>query len=543
MKLYLRATLCLLLITVGGMTFGQEVVQSQAEQYHDFLALIGREVRPYLNYRTLSDSRWKGDTGAPWSGLDIGSVHSIAKNVRYKLYGPEYFSSYNSDEPYGQNDGELWQGRGFNASLSLGARIEAFGFELTIKPSISFSQNLPFALLPSAYDSPYGYYWGNSKDVGVDAPQRFGDQPFFDYSFGDSEARFSWKSLTVGVGTQQPWIGPGRINSIIQSNNSPPYPKADIGIRKTSVNIADWNLGEVEGRLWLGALHESAYFDNDPTNNQNLISGLALAYAPSFLPGLSLSLNRTFLAKWGLDGLGTIPTLLLFKFNNTGGGDSWDQRISLGFDYLLPSAGVEVYGEAGINDNPGPTLDSVIRNFSHTVVYTGGIRKAVVTTIPIPIEGELLFEWSNLEMSPVYSQFLWANSFYMHGQITQGYTNEGQWLGAGTGTGGNSQYLGYTAYFPRGSASFYLHRYNPDNDFLLRFTTPVVDYPTDNIYGVNFKAVLAIGVSVAYFVTTNTSASAGAAYVEISDPLYSGTWESSTKLNGFRLEFSINQYI
>ena len=38
--------------------FSQESLKSTEEEYYDFLSLQGITKRPYLNYRTLSDSDW-----------------------------------------------------------------------------------------------------------------------------------------------------------------------------------------------------------------------------------------------------------------------------------------------------------------------------------------------------------------------------------------------------------------------------------------------------------------------------------------------------
>ena len=41
----------------------------------------------------------------------------------------------------------------------------------------------------------------------------------------------------------------------------------------------------------------SDYFDNDSSNDHNLIHGFTFSYAPSFLPGFTVGLNRTCLVK------------------------------------------------------------------------------------------------------------------------------------------------------------------------------------------------------------------------------------------------------
>ncbi len=205
----------------------QEALKSIEEEYYDFLALQGLTERPALNYRTLSDSVWKIDKDAahPWQDNNLGTIHPLFGDFRMRVYGPELFMSYNTAAPYGQNDGLLWQGRGFNSLFKGGVRFEGYGVELTLLPHFAFSQNAEFDIMPSAYESEYGYFWGYAHNIGADAPQRFGDKPFFDWDLGDSEIRYTWKTLTVGFGTQAIWLGPSYLNSMLHSNNAPAYPK------------------------------------------------------------------------------------------------------------------------------------------------------------------------------------------------------------------------------------------------------------------------------------------------------------------------------
>ncbi|GHT83587.1 hypothetical protein FACS1894137_05090 [Spirochaetia bacterium] len=502
----------------------QEALVSDTERYYDLLALQGLAERPYLNYRTLSDSDWTIEEGAahPWQAQNLGTKRKLVNNLYLKIFGPELFNSVNSAAPYGQNDGALWQGKGYNASLSGGARLEAFGFELTLKPQLSFSQNAAFNYIkniPYAGDTKagkYGYYGVPS----IDAPQRFGDDPLFTYDWGDSEIRYSWKTLTIGFGTQPIWLGPARINPIIHSNNAASYPKFDIGLRKQSVTIPklNWYLGDIELRLWAGYLSESDYFDNNSSNDHNLITALAIAYAPSFLPGFTLSANRSFLTKWAASNLKYIGELFLISLDNEQQVQvNEDQRASITADWLFPAAGVEVYGELGINDYTfGNT--GIIRNPFHTMAYNIGLRKTLNIVPSKKIYGELLFEWTHLEMSQDF-QFQWPSTFYAHHIITQGYTNRGQWIGAGIGTGGNSQYLGFKTYYPKGYSTLFIYRNNPDNDYWYASTIRNVD-PNDGDNFANSKAILSFGIDSSYFITTNISLNGGLTYNLILNPFY-----------------------
>ena len=495
----------------------QETLRSERELIMDFAALEGRIERPSLNYRTLSDSTW---------GIE----------EPFRAYGPELFFSFNSALPHGENDGGLWQGRGANASLTGGARALVAGFEITLKPTVNFSQNLAFDLLPSAYSDPSGYFWGYGSGSGADAPQRFGDDPLLSFDFGDSEIRYTLRTFTVGFGSQAPWLGPGRINSIMHSNNAVPYLKADVGLRRTPLRMRGHYFGDVEARLWAGMLTESDFFDDEPDNDKNLISALAIAYTPSFLPGLTLSANRSFLSPWVPESAFAIPNL--FRVNPSGGGDQdvWDQRASLGFDWILTAASFETYAEVGLNDY-APSLDGYIRYPFRSAVYTVGLRKAVNFGASAEFRGELLIEWTNMEMSQDF-QFDYPATFYMHHQIAQGYTNEGQWLGAGIGTGGNSQYVGFTLYFRDLVAQVFAQRVNPDNDYMYRKTIKTGADAVDSDDKKDFRADLEIGIRVGVPVPRlGFRANAGLILVEVHNQLYDAVdWYVDRKTYSFRCE-------
>jgi hypothetical protein len=226
-------------------------------------------------------------------------------------------------------------------------------------------------------------------------------------------------------------------------------------------------------------------------------------------------------------------------FKSSGGADDWDQHATVGFDYLLPQS-INIYAEIGYNDTPAPDIENLISNFTHTMAFTIGLKKELLVSREKNIFSELMFEYTHLGMSPFYSQFLWSNNFYMHHLIIQGYTNKGQWLGSGTGTGGNSQYLGYKIYYPTGVSGIYIYRYNHDNDFLLRQTTPSQGYPPTKIESTIWreKTSLAVGIQSYYFFTNYLSLSGEFAYVCVLHPLY-----TKPNNNNFYLSLAISMDI
>jgi hypothetical protein len=125
-----------------------------------------------------------------------------------------------------------------------------------------------------------------------------------------------------------------------------------------------------------------------------------------------------------------------------------------------------------------------------------------------------------MEMSQDF-QFQWLYSPYFHHQMIQGYTNRGQWIGAGTGWGGNSQYLEFKLYYPKGSSSLFIHRNNPDNNFI--YSKAIYEAATpelENQFFKSWKANFAIGINTNYFLTNVLSLGGGVVYNFIINPQY-----------------------
>lgn len=490
----------------------QEALKSIEEEYYDFLSLTGVVERPTLGYRTLSDSVWKfnevetfeenedgtftkvrvpgqesdehiwkknnlGTTYTLWepaADADNWFVRGVKQGLTVRVYGPEWFNSYNQNAPYGFNDGALWQGRGYNTSLTAGLRLEGYGFELTFKPQISFSQNISFYVNENIYPSPYLYSFKNRTVYNqIDLIQRNGDEAFWNLDLGDTEIRWTFYNITLGFGTQNPWLGPAYINPMLGSNNAPGYLKLDAGLRKTEIIIPfiNLNLGSIEGRLWIGQLEESNFFDNDETNNLRMLNAMSASYAPSFIPGLKIGLNRVFMTYWKPENFKYFLRLFTTSSSNALAisGNDEDQKFSLFAEWLFPKIGFSVYGEFGRDDF---SYNEKSIPF-HSAIYTIGIKQAIPIKLTyffpklnslFNVNTELVIEWNNFELSQDFFYQWPYMGFYQHGFVKQGYTHKGQSLGAGTGWAGNSQFIQYKIYHKYGFFSFHFHRHCPDNN-------------------------------------------------------------------------------
>lgn len=514
----------LLLLTFA---FGQEVLKSLEEEYYDFLSLQGIVDRPTLGFRTLSDSVWNvsnediPNVSNVWFNKSLHTpftlfsedaatgnffLDGIKRNISLRLYSPEWFNSYNPDFPYGFNDGALWQGVGYNTSFSTGIRLEGFGFELTFKPVFAYSQNKEYDYLQSSLGGEYGYFTDYQR---IDIVQRYGDQPFINFNWGDSEIRYTWYTLTFGFGTQSPWLGTTWLNPMLGSNNADSYPKFDVGIRKTPLIIPfiNWYAGDIEGRIWVGYLKNSDYFNasTEAKENDRMATMGSFSFKPAGTMGLTVGFNRLFLTYWDLDNLSYIQRLFTLSQENGNGTDcDEDQKVSVYADWLLPDSGFEVYGEFGIDD----FSSNIFPNPFHTGIFTIGIKQAIHHSDTL--HGLLNLEWNSFEMSQDFQLQWMYGGYYFHSSVQQGFTNNGQIIGAGTGSMGNSQYLGYTLYYPKGKTTISAHRWCPDNNYI--FNKAVNNNGTNGLskWYAMYETYLATGADTTFFLTRSLAVSGGA---------------------------------
>lgn len=524
-----------LAVCVFGSAYAQEALKSAEEEYYDFLSLNGDASRPALNYRTLSDSVWRltddaedthvwrannlGTTYTLWAAPEQGGnwfLRGIDEHITMKIYGPEWFNSFNTAAPYGQNDGALWQGRGYNTSLTAGIRFEGYGFEATIKPQLSYSQNMGFTLMDPAaaysnadYAGKAGIYGNYSQQV-IDLPQRFGNKPFFTFDWGDTEIRWSLYSFTIGFGTQSMWLGPAYLNPILHSNNAATYPKLDIGLRRQSIVIpkVNWYLGDIEFRIWTGYLSESDYFDTDSSNDHNMIHGLSFAYAPSFIPGLTLGVNRTCVVKWDWENL-----IYIFPMNvNSAIGQQdagEDQKISFTADWVFPQVGLEIYGEMALDDFlQGGFVQGFIRYPFDTLAYLIGLKKTFTLSETHSIYAQFIFEHTNMEIPR--NRKGEGYTFDSHYQILQGHTNRGQNLNNPL-YGGNGQFFAFKFFYPQGASTLFVYRNNPNNNYMYQ--------KVGNGNGF-YKSNFTIGIDTTYFIHKDIRIFGSFSYNMITNPFY-----------------------
>lgn len=384
---------------------------------------------------------------------------------------------FNSHHPYGWNDGLMIPAKGYQALVSGGVYVKYGPLSIQFRPEYIYAANPKFPGYASGHnDAELNYYYGY-YDI-IDAPERLSDGSYSKFSLGQSSIRLTVGPVSLGLSNENLWWGPGVRNSLLLTNNAPGFKH----ITLNTVRPINTPVGSFEFQV-IGAHLENT--NRSPlevtTNSQGVnlysvkrdswryYSGFNISYHPKWVPGLFLGITRSFDAYHddvkGFNGY--VPFFTPYQKVNTKGGqgDSFnrDQLTSLYTRWLFTKAHAEVYLEYGLNDN-SYNLGDFLGSPEHSRAYIAGISKLV------PLTGKnnqgILFNAEITQLSQTVDRLVRdAGSWYIHGEVRQGMTNEGQVLGAGIGPGGNLQSFDVAWVSGLKRLGFQVERYEHNVDF------------------------------------------------------------------------------
>lgn len=467
---YCKNQFILCLCTIACVSaFGDFSFSSIESDYYRGISLIGLSDRHDFNYRYVDGfSENTSINEGPWAGTK--TAYNLISNDSLLLhcYYPDLFISYNTARNWGGNDAISWQGRGTNLALDFGLGLSIDWLILNFHPRVYFYENSSFAIIPTVNSSGYGDYW-----TVFDNLQRPGDDMHIGFSLGATSLRVSHRLVSLGIGTENIIIGPGRYNNILLSQNAEGFPHVDFG---TNGSISVGHIGKIEAKILWGWLKESEFFDTDPTNDYGWFSGFYASVSPEIIPNLSVGFNHQYykpLIHWDyLDLIRGIP--LIDRSNEAG--DTKDMMASVTFSFLFPKAGFELYGEWARNDNFG-NIEDLFKHPEHTQGYTIGVDYGFLHTPRGFLSSHL--EFTSLQQERT-REIRAAGPWYRHGWDgwTQGFTNKGQLIGAAIGPGSNSQTLSVSWTEKKSKTQLILQRIVHDKDY---YYTNAAD-PNTNVF-------------------------------------------------------------
>jgi hypothetical protein len=396
---------------------------------------------------------------APAAVLDLSRAIDVAPLARIAPTPVELLAIANSAYPRDWNDGALWAGRGLGLSLTAGATFRLGRVHATLAPVLTWQSNASFEIQPAdtAADAAFAHPWWGSM---IDVPQRPGTGAFATIGPGQSFIRAAAGGVSAGFSTENIVWGPARRNPLVLSATAPGFPHAFI---ETDRALDLW-LVQLDGQLFWGRLTESDHFDDEADNDHRAIAGLLVSLQPRGAPGLSIGAARTQSFTWWPSL--PLSEVLLRPYRGVRDNPSSElsgdnQLITLFFRWAAAADGLEVYGEWTREDHWG-RAEELLRNLDASQAWTLGFQKLIPRgDNALRVAAEI----SHLsDALPVRYAGRGALPFYANVSVPQGHTHRGQYLGAGIGTGAESQWAGLDYFWKRGRTSLGIERARYEDD-------------------------------------------------------------------------------
>jgi len=377
-------------------------------------------------------------------------------------------NQFNSLHPAGYNDGIMVPARGYQTYISAGFYARYGPLSVQFRPQMLYVENKPFETFEDIYHKPSPFLGA------IDLPERFGDSAFNKFFWGQSSIRLTFGPVSFGLSNENLWWGPGIHNALIMTNNAPGFKHLTLN----TVRPIKTPIGAFEFQLIGGRLDGSGYTPGLPPDWRYL-NAIVVSYHPKWVPGLFLGFTRSFqiyskdMGNHFYDYLPVFGAVEKVSVGNAAtDARRQDQLLSLFIRWYWPRAHGEIYAEYGREDHAWNLRDFFLEP-DHSAAYIVGINKLFALKrrkgeyIQVNAEVANLASNSTTNNRDRGGKGIGAGVWYTHGQITHGYTNDGQVLGAGIGPGSNMQWLQVKWVKGMKSLGIAFDRYVHDNDYFI----------------------------------------------------------------------------
>lgn len=396
---------------------------------------------------------------------------------------------YNSEYARGLNDGPAWQGKGVNFTTAFGFSGRWGNLTYVFNPIIQYNQNLPFntGVQYTSRNNPYQYPFDD-----IDYVIRYGESSDVKLYPGQSEVALSLNKIKFSLSTQNMRWGPAIYNPILMSTNAGGFPHFRIGTSE----VLETSIGDIDGQIIWGLIDESEYYNDDPEDDQRYLTGITLGYSPHFFKEFSVTVHRVlytqtrYLTGFFDNGLAVFSGVISPDKGKTINGryfanDVYDQMMTLSLKYLNTDDRFSLYWEWGWGDFAAG-ISNFLEHPDDYGAFTIGFWKEF--TLSNDNRFRLLFEHSALAAWDLrYTAGYGAPSFYTHGVNKQGYTKNGQIIGASIGPGGNSDEIRLTYFWEETSLSLEYQRTRFNDDYFLTQVAGDQKRPFDLEHHVGFQ--------------------------------------------------------
>ncbi|MDB5288259.1 MAG: hypothetical protein JWR05_3208 [Mucilaginibacter sp.] len=423
-----------------------------------------------------SDAFYPDSTEKRYNLLDANSSgQSKDHKFKWSVLPLSLQTQFNSHHPYGWNDGPMIPSKGLQTLTSAGIYMEYGPLTIQLNPQFVTAANSDFETFNNGhYDVIFARYYDIYNNI--DLPVRFGTGSYTKLYWGQSSIRLNYKALSFGVSTEDLWWGPGIRNSLLMSNSAPGFAHLTFN----TLRPLKTPIGSFEGQLIAGRLENSGFAPLVPDhsffgtnlyvrkpNDWRYLAGIVLTWQPKWIPGLFLGFDQSS-QTYGKDLSGIRDYLPLFSSSKhikapDNPINKQDQRSAVFMRWIWTQEHAEIYFEYGHNNNTNDFTQNLLSP-DKSRAYIFGLRKILPfnksrnENILIGIEVTQLQE---NDINNIKQGYEW----YVSKNIRQGYTNQGEMLGAGIGPGGNLQSLNVSWIKGLKKLGIQIERYTHNDDF------------------------------------------------------------------------------
>ncbi len=281
------------LLRAQGTEWSEATVGSEWDVYARALAVKGLLSDQPWAIRPFSPSvldQWRASLGTnhPWAQR---LPHADTSTAHVRWLRPSVQMSDNTAFAWGYNDGPVWQGKGVNAWVTVGATWQSGRFSARIEPVIEYAQNAAFELepVPAYATNPYQ---NPVVPTSIDLPQRMGPDAYKLIAPGNSYIRYDISDLGIGLSTENVFWGPGVKNALLFGPNAAGFPHLFFGSNRE----IDTPIGSFAAQVIYGQLQQSAYHP-PAKESRRLGGGLIATWQPPHTP-LTIGLARFYHRFW-----------------------------------------------------------------------------------------------------------------------------------------------------------------------------------------------------------------------------------------------------
>ena len=383
--------------------------------------------------------------------------------------------------------------RGYQHIISPGVFFKLGPLSIQFKPEHHYGENKIF---DGFWEGHYPIIWSKRYRLWnrIDMPERFGTEIFNRTTLGQSSIRLNWKNISFGISNENLWWGPSIRNSIMLSNHAEGFKHITFNTTKpisTFIGNFEWQIisAKLESSGYLPSNSNIQHLGTDlyvpkinqlgQTNDWRYLQGYTVTYSPKWISGLSLGFIRWVQAYSALykgkytwmEGNPTWFPAFSNLFRNKDKYENYEaqtnQAAGIFLRWFWKNSKAEIYLDFSHNDSKSNFRDLLLDS-DHSRAITLGLQKVLKIN-----NDDFLFTWEWTDMAQTASRLLRnAGSWYEHAWTKDGYTNQGEVLGAGIGPGSNSNY-------------FALNRVS--NKEKLGIAFEIIEHDKDFFYEINYS--------------------------------------------------------